>query len=132
MALNHPLAAKEHLCIADLREETFFASNSFMGMQDIITKYCKKAGFKPSIRYWGNSIALISELVSEGEGIAFISEKAFGCYNLNLEDGATESRALTDDKRIFGIAILKNRILTKAAADFYFMIVNRNFEADMA
>jgi DNA-binding transcriptional LysR family regulator len=129
MSPDHPLAGKDRLYVRDLKGETFFASSSFMGLQDITTKYCRKEGFIPSIRYRGNSTALIGEFVSRGKGVALISEHAIGNYIAGRDDVRLVGKILSDDycKRSFGIAILRNRMLTKAALEFYEVIAGYNF-----
>jgi DNA-binding transcriptional LysR family regulator len=96
-------------------------------------KYCRKAGFVPFVRYRGHSVKLIAEFVANNDGIAFISEHAFENYEQWAGGGRIVSRILADDftKRTFGMSILKNRMLTKSASDFYNIIAGHNFADDL-
>jgi len=126
---DHPLAAKEELHVRDLEGEVFFSTTTYSGVQDITKKYCRKAGFVPFVRYSGHNIQIIGDLVAAGEGVAFISEHVLGSYMAFQTEGSLVSRMLSDDfaRRTFGMAVLKNRLLTTAASDFYDLIANYDF-----
>lgn len=123
LAADHPLAQKNILCMEDLRDERFLCNNTSSLNHDYTISLCSMAGYTPNIVFRGTFPDIIGELVSKGAGVALMHEGGFKGYtNLHYEWSYNlVFRPLSDDycTRTFGLATLGDRILPKAAQDFY-------------
>jgi len=126
-----PYLEKAHLYVEDFVGETFFHPSAVRGMQDLTTQFCLKAGFKPFIRYRGDRFSLIAECVGRGEGVSFISSRTFQRLNTPPMGKKLRFRMLENPycTRTFGLAVLKNRVLTRAAEDYYSLVESIDFDA---
>lgn len=76
LPVNHPLACKPKLALADLRREAFLQLNEKTRMYQAVCELCKQAGFEPRVLYTGGHIDNILDLVSKGMGISILMEQA--------------------------------------------------------
>ena len=67
MHKDHPLASKENLTVADLKNERFI-----VGLSTHTDAECKNAGFIPNIAFELNDPAYVRKYIEMGLGIAFI------------------------------------------------------------
>lgn len=72
LSKDHPLAKKEIVHLADLKDEKFIMlSNSSLLYQPVI-ELCKKAGFAPNISFVGDRMSSILQIVRSGQGISIL------------------------------------------------------------
>ena len=123
LAADHPLAKKNILCMEDLRTEKFLCNNTSSVDHDYTISLCSTAGYSPNIVFRGTFPDIIGECVSRGAGISLMHEGGFKGYANQRYDWEYNLvyRPLSDDycTRTYGIATLEDRILPKAAQDFY-------------
>lgn len=72
LAKDHPLAARPHLRIDDLRAAPFILYESGFALNRIILGACRRAGFEPKVVARSSQIDFIIELAAAGLGAAFI------------------------------------------------------------
>lgn len=71
---GHPLARRDHLDVADLREEDFIAhaGQGRSVMSGLLTAVCADAGFAPRIRHEVSETSTLVTLVAAGLGVAVV------------------------------------------------------------
>lgn len=72
---KHPLAKSEVVELKDLRNEAFIRFSKSAGLYHDVMAACSKAGFEPNYVYYTNYVDTCLGLVSEDQGVAFISSK---------------------------------------------------------
>ena len=104
----HPLAGREGVRFAQLREEQFILLNEEFVMTRMTRQSCAMAGFAPRVNIVANRSDFIAELVADGQGIAVI---AGGRYRFE-HDSRLSCAALLD-----GIVDIDIALITRAGAD---------------
>lgn len=104
----HPLAGREGVRFAQLREEQFIPLNEEFVMTRMTRQSCAMAGFAPRVKIVANRSDFIAELVADGQGIAVI---AGGRYRFE-HDSRLSCAALLD-----GIVDIDIALITRAGAD---------------
>lgn len=104
----HPLAGREGVRFAQLREEQFILLNEEFVMTRMTRQSCAMAGFAPRVKIVANRSDFIAELVADGQGIAVI---AGGRYRFE-HDSRLSCAALLD-----GIVDIDIALITHAGAD---------------
>lgn len=104
----HPLAGREGVRFAQLREEQFILLNEEFVMTRMTRQSCAMAGFAPRVKIVANRSNFIAELVADGQGIAVI---AGGRYRFE-HDSRLSCAALLD-----GIVDIDIALITRAGAD---------------
>lgn len=104
----HPLAGREGVRFAQLREEQFILLNEEFVMTRMTRQSCAMAGFAPWVKIVANRSDFIAELVADGQGIAVI---AGGRYRFE-HDSRLSCAALLD-----GIVDIDIALITRAGAD---------------
>lgn len=104
----HPLAGREGVRFAQLREEQFILLNEEFVMTRMTRQSCAMAGFAPRVKIVANRSDFIAELVVDGQGIAVI---AGGRYRFE-HDSRLSCAALLD-----GIVDIDIALITRAGAD---------------
>ena len=104
----HPLAGREGVRFAQLREEQFILLNEEFVMTRMTRQSCAMAGFAPRVKIVANRSDFIAELVADGQGIAVI---AGGRYR--FEHASRLSCAALLD----GIVDIDIALITRAGAD---------------
>lgn len=104
----HPLAGREGVRFAQLREEQFILLNEEFVMTRMTRQSCAMAGFAPQVKIVANRSDFIAELVADGQGIAVI---AGGRYRFE-HDSRLSCAALLD-----GIVDIDIALITRAGAD---------------
>ena len=102
----HPLAGREGVRFAQLREEQFILLNEEFVMTRMTRQSCAMAGFAPRVKIVANRSDFIAELVADGQGIAVI---AGGRYRF---EHRLSCAALLD-----GIVDIDIALITRAGAD---------------
>ncbi len=104
----HPMAGREGVRFAQLREEQFILLNEEFVMTRMTRQSCAMAGFAPRVKIVANRSDFIAELVADGQGIAVI---AGGRYRFE-HDSRLSCAALLD-----GIVDIDIALITRAGAD---------------
>ncbi|TQR28448.1 LysR family transcriptional regulator [Lysinibacillus sphaericus] len=71
---NHKLAGKESVRLEEVKDEAFISMNTGYGFRNLTDQYCREAGFVQNIAFEGDEPTVISDLVRQGLGVAFVSE----------------------------------------------------------
>ena len=72
---NHPLANKEKLDLAELKDETFFQLGNKTRLLQKVRELCHTYGFEPKMGYQGNRINLIIDFIEKEMGVSVMMEK---------------------------------------------------------
>ncbi len=80
---DHPLANKEVVQLAELKEEKFILFNREFALHNLIIQQCQKAGFNPNIAYESTQWDLIAELVNEQLGITLLPKSIYARMDKN-------------------------------------------------
>ena len=75
MPENHPLANKEKLDLAELKDETFFQLGNKTQLLQKVRELCHTYGFEPKMGYQGNRINLIIDFIEKEMGVSVMMEK---------------------------------------------------------
>ncbi|MEF2071614.1 LysR substrate-binding domain-containing protein [Consotaella aegiceratis] len=69
-----PLAAKENLTLADLRDERFITFSPIIGVsyQDVMLDHCRRAGFRPNIVQQVSHTLTVVTLAAAGLGVGVV------------------------------------------------------------
>ena len=71
MSKNHPLASKENVSVADLKNERFICLSRTSGLKNMITSACEKAGFTPNFAIETTDSNYLRKHIEKGFGISF-------------------------------------------------------------
>ncbi len=80
---DDPLARRQSVRLAELRDYSFVCNNSSPDQHDTIYDICGRAGFRPKIRMECDDADLIGEAVSRGLGITFVTKRRFRENNVD-------------------------------------------------
>jgi len=71
---EHPLAARSHLTLIELRDENFLINAPILGVgyQELFLQHCRLAGFRPRIAHEASEALAIVTLVAAGMGIGVV------------------------------------------------------------
>ncbi|OIK10855.1 hypothetical protein BIV60_19605 [Bacillus sp. MUM 116] len=71
---EHPFVKKKQVHLKDFAEEDFLLNTTTTGsgLSDYILKMCKKEGFTPKVKYWGNQGLPMMIMASLGVGVTFL------------------------------------------------------------
>lgn len=72
VARDHPLAQRDRVTLADLREERFVAYREGAGLRRILVTACREAGFEPQLAFESNNSLRGRALAARGLGVALI------------------------------------------------------------
>ncbi|MFJ5563431.1 LysR family transcriptional regulator [Lysinibacillus xylanilyticus] len=71
---NHWLARRESVRLEEVKDEAFISMNTGYGFRSLTDQFCREAGFVQNIAFEGDEPTVISDLVRQGLGVAFVSE----------------------------------------------------------
>ncbi|MBD2846534.1 LysR family transcriptional regulator [Paenibacillus sp. IB182496] len=113
----HPLAGRDAIRLADMREEAFVTLPEGTVFRRIVLQACQQLGFVPRIAFEGDDIDALKGLVSAGLGIALMPE-------VTLVDNIPQStvkKPLVDPDvtRTIGVLCPQGRKLLPTEALFY-------------
>lgn len=69
---HHPLAQREAVSIADLKEEEFLLLDKTFMLHHHVVQYCQDAGFKPNILFESSQWDFLVELVAQNQGVTIL------------------------------------------------------------
>ncbi|MDU2924906.1 LysR family transcriptional regulator [Bradyrhizobium sp.] len=72
VSVDHPLAQRDAVTLADLRETPFVLFEAGFALNRIIREACRRNGFEPVVAARSTQIDFIAELAGAGLGIAFL------------------------------------------------------------
>lgn len=72
---DHPLAARETIALADLRDEPLLFLDQRTGFHHLYTTLCRSAGFVPQIAYTGHRPENIVDLAAQHMGVALLMRR---------------------------------------------------------
>lgn len=104
VAEDHPLAGQKRLSLESLKNEPFIQLENSIGINNIIFKGCRNAGFDPWIAYNCNIVNSAISLVQQGLGVFIFTSKELctfveqGIKLLELEDGLYGELVLVTSK----------------------------------
>ncbi|MEI2779123.1 MAG: LysR family transcriptional regulator [Tetrasphaera sp.] len=115
--LDHPLAAREQVALAEVYSDPFVIRRPPSGMRDLVLRLCQAAGFEPEIAYEVEDQPTVRGFVGAGLGVAVVP--ALG-RSAPIVLGPVRLIPLTDPgaQRDIGLAWLADRRLLPAAAAF--------------
>ncbi len=76
LAASHPLAARERLTLADLRDEDWVQTSSESPCARHVIRSCLAAGFQPRVSFESDDYDTVQGLVAAGVGVALIPRLA--------------------------------------------------------
>ncbi|MFE2064534.1 LysR family transcriptional regulator [Streptomyces sp. NPDC059467] len=120
VSVDHPLATRRRIRLAEAAEETFVTLEPGYGLRRITDDLCKEAGFTPRIAFEGEEAETLRGLVAAGLGVALLPPPAFprpGVAELTV----TAPRAV----REIGVAWLDGHPDTPPVAAFKKFLLSR-------
>mgnify|MGYP002623976898 CR=1 FL=1 len=124
LSVNHPLANRDSISLAELRNDRFVFNNSDPELQRLYISQCRALGFDPNSYFEGDEPTIIAEYVTRTNAVSIISalpakvsyqffpRKPTGTILVPLEEAETCLH--------FGVVRLKaNYYMSSAAQDFY-------------
>ena len=72
VAPTHPLAQRESVCFADLRQEKFILFKSNFFQRHAILNRCQQENIEPNIVFNSSQVETVKSLISHGIGISFL------------------------------------------------------------
>lgn len=127
---NHRLAGRESVRLEEVKEEAFISMNTGYGFRNLTDQFCREAGFVQNIAFEGDEPTVISDLVRQGLGVAFVSELSWVPksgefpHKLRIVEPACQ--------RTIGLAWSEMRYFTPIAKQFrqfvveYFLTISQN------
>ena len=76
VAPTHPLAQRESVCFADLRQEKFILFKSNFFQRHAILNRCQQENIEPNIVFNSSQVETVKSLISHGIGISFLMRMA--------------------------------------------------------
>ena len=76
LPVDHPLAGREKLALADLREESWVQTSAASPCARHVIRSCHAAGFEPTVSFESDDYQTVQGLVAAGVGVALIPELA--------------------------------------------------------
>ena len=113
-ALDHRLAQRETIALAELADEPLILLKPGYGMRSITDALCRQAGFTPRIAFEGEDAATVTGLATAGLGVGFIPALAAGERADVRYLRVSEPRC----ERIIALAWMEDRYLSAAATLF--------------
>ncbi|MFF2178701.1 LysR family transcriptional regulator [Lysinibacillus sp. NPDC058147] len=127
---NHRLAGRESVRLEEVKDEAFISMNTGYGFRNLTDQFCREAGFVQNIAFEGDEPTVISDLVRQGLGVAFVSELSWVPksgefpHKLRIVEPACQ--------RTIGLAWSEKRYFTPIAKQFrqfvveYFLTISQN------
>ena len=67
-----PFIRRENIHLHEVKDEPFISMNTGYGFRHLTDEFCKEAGFTPHIAFEVDEPTVISDLIKQGLGIAFV------------------------------------------------------------
>jgi DNA-binding transcriptional LysR family regulator len=113
----HPFAGRETIELHEVQHEFFVSMNAGYGFRNLTDAFCEQAGFRPQIAFEGDEPGVISELVRQGLGIAFVPELSWKAISEAWPNRLKISEPAC--RRTIGLAWSKRHYLSRAAQRFH-------------
>ena len=78
LPVDHPLAGREDLQLADLAADTWVDPPAGSEARRLLLQVCSRAGFIPRVAFESDEYTTVAQLVAAGAGVALIPEMALG------------------------------------------------------
>lgn len=122
--LNHPLAERESIHLSDVAHDPFISLRAGDSLRELTDRFCRQAGFTPSIVFEGDEIETLRGLVGAGLGV-------FLCPRLMVRSAAQRAplpvRVLPITaprcQRVIGLAWRETHYLSRAAQQFRAFVI---------
>jgi DNA-binding transcriptional LysR family regulator len=75
---EHPLAPREHVTLADLRDDQWVQTSASSPCARHVVRTCLEAGFEPNVAFESDDYDTVQGLVAAGVGVALIPRLALG------------------------------------------------------
>lgn len=126
--LNHHLAKRTAIRLADVAEEPFISLKRGIGLRAITDALCAQAGFDPKIAFEGEEIPTIAGLVGAGLGVSLVPSLT------KFDPARTSLLRVTAPicRRDIGIAWIDGRKLSLAAERFKDFVLDPGSRKDHA
>ena len=120
LPLNHPLAARDAIEIAALKDEQFIMFKEDAYNRQAVVQACEAKGFTPKILLSSSQVETHKELVAKGLGISFLIDK------IAAKSKQLAARSLTEPIYLeFGLAWKKDKYLSRAAQAFIDFVTDK-------
>lgn len=120
LPLNHPLAARDAIEIAALKDEQFIMFKEDAYNRQAVVQACEAKGFTPKILLSSSQVETHKELVAKGLGISFLIDK------IAAKSKQLAARPLTEPIYLeFGLAWKKDKYLSRAAQAFIDFVTDK-------
>ncbi|MCE5286602.1 MAG: LysR family transcriptional regulator [Pelosinus sp.] len=113
---EHRLSGRNSIQLNEVANESFISLTSECGLREITNKFCKQAGFIPTIAFEINSLDVISSLVIAGLGIAFLP--AFWRYRNSIDTPVQLRIENPTCQRTIWLAWVKERYMSVSTQKF--------------
>lgn len=113
---KHPLAGKQYVRLADLRDEVFLVDEAGFD-QKIVQVLCGLAGFEPKILLHSNEGGLISDALRGNLGVCLVPANQI--YRSNMKNLSVLRSTDVELRRLLSVAKRRDRILQANAARLY-------------
>jgi DNA-binding transcriptional LysR family regulator len=113
---KHPLATKDVVSLEELKNESFITFPVGLNWRVVTDDFCKQAGFIPNIKFEGEELSIILNLVKEGTGITFLPKYAYSDEDLKHLKKIRLAEPYC--YRLIGLAWLKEKNQKRAVIQF--------------
>ena len=113
---NHRFAERKSIRLEEVKDEAFISMNTGFGFRSLTDQFCQEAGFVQNIAFEGDEPTVISDLVRQGLGVAFVSELSWV-----PKSGEFPHKLRIDEpscQRTIGLAWSEKRYFTPIAKQF--------------
>lgn len=83
---THPLAEREKLDLADLKDQEIICAINGFDTRDAFDYYCAQAGFTPNCRYTSIKPYLFNDLTRQYGWVSIMSKIMYDCHDIERED----------------------------------------------
>lgn len=119
---GHRLSNRESIYLHEVKDESFISMNTGYGFRHLTDEFCKKAGFIPHIAFEVDEPTVISDLIKQGLGIAFVPSLTL------LKNSTLASNKLRiiepNCERTIGLSWSKKRYLSNTAQQFREFVID--------
>ncbi|MGQ0514545.1 LysR substrate-binding domain-containing protein, partial [Bacillus sp. D-CC] len=119
---GHRLSERESVYLHEVKDEPFISMNTGYGFRHLTDEFCKEAGFTPHIAFEVDEPTVISDLIKQGLGIAFVPSLTL----LKNSTLALNKLRIIEPicKRTIGLSWSKKRYLSKTAQQFREFVID--------
>ncbi|MDR4283175.1 LysR family transcriptional regulator [Bacillus thuringiensis] len=119
---GHRLSGRENIHLHEVKDEPFISMNTGYGFRHLTDEFCKEAVFTPHIAFEVDEPTVISDLIKQGLGIAFVPSLTL-LKNSTL--ASSKLRIIEPTcQRTIGLSWSKKRYLSKTAQQFREFVID--------